>query len=121
MSVFETECRGFKSLRVHQISCSHSLNWIERRSTKPKAEGSNPSGCTSLSSLNQVTSSSREVRYDGFETIEDDEKLRGGGSIRGRANFMYAKCYGSTTGSNPVSVGSTPTAYANYGDCSSVG
>jgi len=28
---------------------------------------------------------------------------------------MYAKCYGSTTGSNPVSVGSTPTAYANYG------
>lgn len=26
---------------------------------------------------------------------------------------MYAKCYGSTTGSNPVSVGSTPTAYAN--------
>ena len=31
---------------------------------------------------------------------------------------MYAKCYGSTTGSNPVSVGSTPTAYANYGDLS---
>ena len=33
---------------------------------------------------------------------------------------MYAKCYGSTTGSNPVSVGSTPTAYANYGVGSSV-
>ena len=24
------------------------------------------------------------------------------------------KCYGSTTGSNPVSVGSTPTSSANY-------
>ncbi len=31
---------------------------------------------------------------------------------------MYPKCYGSTTGSNPVSVGSTPTGYANYGDWS---
>ena len=25
------------------------------------------------------------------------------------------KCYGSTTGSNPVSVGSTPTSLANFG------
>ena len=36
------------------------------------------------------------------------------------ASFIYPKCYGSTPGSNPGSVGSTPTGYANYGVGSSV-
>lgn len=30
-------------------------------------------------------------------------------------NKIGDKCYGSTTGSNPVSVGSTPTSLANFG------
>lgn len=40
--------------------------------------------------------------------------------LRLELNFICPKCYGSTPGSNPGSVGSTPTGYANYGVGSSV-